>query len=47
MEFVLELLDEDEDPSPDGMDVCHHGVGFDEECEACELEIEADGEGGV
>lgn len=25
---------------PDELSVCHHGVGFDEECEDCELEIE-------
>lgn len=25
---------------PDELNVCHHGVGFDVECEACEIEIE-------
>jgi len=28
---------EDDDP-----DVCHHGVGFDETCEDCEIEIAED-----
>ena len=29
-----------EDPSE--LDVCHHGVGFDEECEHCEEEEESE-----
>ena len=29
---------------PTELDVCHHGVGFDEECENCEEEIEAEDE---
>jgi len=29
---------------PDEFDVCHHGVGFDEDCEACDDEIDADPE---
>lgn len=33
------------DPEPDELDVCHHGVGFDEECWRCELEMEDDEDG--
>lgn len=32
--------DENDPPWPDEFDVCHHGVGFDEECEDCEIEIQ-------
>lgn len=35
--------DNNNPPEPDEFDICHHGVGFDEECEACDLEIEASG----
>lgn len=28
------------DDEPSELDVCHHGVGFDEECVGCELEDE-------
>lgn len=34
--------DNNNPPEPDGFDLCHHGVGFDEECEGCEMEIEAE-----
>lgn len=27
-------------PEPDEFDMCHHGIGFDEECENCEDEME-------
>jgi len=34
-------FDEFDDILADGPDVCHHGVGFDEECEECEEEEDA------
>lgn len=33
--YVCECIPEEEDCS----DMCHHGVGFDEDCEHCEFEI--------
>lgn len=32
---------DDDDASSSGGDACHHGVPFDEECEACDDEIAA------
>lgn len=39
-DFLLEQLDEDDEP--DELSVCRHGVGFDEVCEVCDVEIEAE-----
>jgi hypothetical protein len=35
-EWTQEEIDDQMDSEPD---VCHHGVGFDETCEWCEVEI--------
>lgn len=36
LEYFLSEVDDLED---DDLDVCHHGVGFDEECDDCDYEI--------
>lgn len=35
---------DDDDVDSDGLEdgCCHHGVGFDEDCEECEMETEID-----
>jgi len=32
----------EDDFDGDDLEKCHHGVGFDEECEECELETQVD-----
>jgi len=35
---------DDEDEFEPGVDGCHHGLGFDEDCEWCDHEIWAEGQ---
>jgi len=38
-------MDNFEPDEPNELSACHHGVGFDEECEDCEQEMEDDEDG--